>query len=125
MANFMHIYHHFLLLLHYRNFSILQFYNTCPLDDPPPKLRYLIIKISIHLPDHPGVRLKQATLCSGLSSRNSGSSLEHWSVAIGQRGWNRQPNGGFNGLGTSPCNIILSRFSFGFGIGMADISALV
>ena len=46
-------------------------------------------------------------------------------MAIGQRGWKRQPVGGFSGLGTSPFRMMRSRLSVGSGIGMADISAWV
>ena len=67
----------------------------------------------------------QATKCPGRSSRNSGSSTEQFSWAMGQRGWKRQPVGGLRGLGTSPARVMRSRFLVGSGIGMADISAWV
>ena len=54
-----------------------------------------------------------------------GSDWLHLSTAKAQRGWNRQPLGGFNGLGTSPLRMIRSLLRVGFGMGMADINALV
>jgi hypothetical protein len=44
-------------------------------------------------------------------------------IAIGQRGWNRQPAGGSVGLGTPPPSTIRWRRSLGRGSGIADISA--
>jgi hypothetical protein len=37
---------------------------------------------------------QQATQWFGLISLKTGSSTEHWSIATGQRGWNRHPVGG-------------------------------
>src|SRR6266496_2460746 len=68
---------------------------------------------------------QQATQWSGRSSLNCGSSCEQISIATGQRGWKRQPFGGFKGLGTSPFKIVRCLFKRGFGTGMADMSAIV
>ena len=42
-----------------------------------------------------------------------------------QRGWNRQPDGGLTGLGTSPLRMTRLRRSSGSGTGMADMRASV
>src|SRR5712692_2084436 len=47
------------------------------------------------------------------------------SIALGQRGWNLQPDGGLIGLGTSPGRIMRSVLCFGSGIGIADSNATV
>src|SRR5512143_3913828 len=79
----------------------------------------------LHFPR--GVHAKwHAAQCPGFISRNSGSSIAQISnCAMGQRVWKRQPEGGFNGLGTSPLSTIRVRLILGSGIGMADINALV
>ena len=41
-------------------------------------------------------------------------------MAYGQRVWNRQPAGGFAGLGTSPSSTICSRRAFALGSGMGS-----
>ena len=48
-------------------------------------------------------------------------------IALGHRGWKRQPSGGLIGFGTSPSRSIGLRFrpSSGFGIGTAESSAPV
>jgi hypothetical protein len=51
--------------------------------------------------------------------------LEQISLAMGQRVWNRQPEGGLIGLGTSPLSTIRLLFFSGSGIGIADISETV
>ena len=59
--------------------------------------------------------------------RSSGVTSAHSSVAMGQRGWNTQPVGGFNGLGTSPDRMMRSLWAsmIGSGMGTADSNALV
>ena len=58
---------------------------------------------------------------------SGGSSWTQRSWALGQRGWNRQPDGGSIGEGTSPSRITRSRCSAasGSGTGIADSSAPV
>src|ERR687888_505079 len=70
---------------------------------------------------------RQAAQCPGFTSRSSGTTCRHRSIAIGQRGWNTQPDGGLSGLGTSPRSTTRSRraSSSGSGIGTADSSARV
>ena len=46
----------------------------------------------------------QATWWPLVAERKTGSISEQTGLANGQRGWKRQPAGGFNGLGTSRCN---------------------
>jgi hypothetical protein len=46
-------------------------------------------------------------------------------IFMGQRGWKRQPEGRWNGLGVSPCKMIRSRRRLGFGTGMTEMRALV
>ena len=67
----------------------------------------------------------QATWHPGATSVSAGSEARHSSAAKGQRVWNRQPAGGFLGLGRSPCNKIRSRLTVGSGMGMAESSARV
>src|SRR5450830_1736909 len=69
----------------------------------------------------------QATQWSGSTSLNSGSFTEHTSLAYRHLGWNRQPLGGFTGLGTSPVRITRCRLpsTSGSGTGTALISAFV
>ena len=67
----------------------------------------------------------QATWCSGGSSArgtSSGSSVRQRSCAFGQRGWNRQPDGGAAGEGRSPRRTIRSRpaSASGSAVGTAD-----
>ena len=53
---------------------------------------------------------------------------EQIGITLGQRGWKRQPGGGFNGEGISPLNIIgldPASASSGSVNWEADISALV
>src|ERR671917_2609826 len=78
----------------------------------------------------PALQLMQwqaATQCSGLTSRHTGSSWPHASVAYGQRLLKRQPEGGFTGEGTSPSRTIRSRSSStsGSGTGTAESRAWV
>src|SRR4030042_6210894 len=68
---------------------------------------------------------QQATMWSLLTSRKGGSSMPHISMATGQRGWKRQPPGGFNGLGTSPCRMMRSLLRVGSGMGRAEHHAWV
>src|SRR5215469_13635599 len=58
---------------------------------------------------------------------SGGSSRVQISVAYRQRGWNRHPDGGATGLGTSPSSTICSRRaeSSGSGTGTADSRASV
>ena len=56
----------------------------------------------------------QAAGCSGPSPRrgsSGGSSLTQTGAALGHRGWNRQPDGGAMGEGTSPARMICFRWS--------------
>ena len=46
-------------------------------------------------------------------------------ITKGQRVWKRQPEGGFFGLGTSPCSRIRLGFASMDGIGIAESSAWV
>jgi hypothetical protein len=55
----------------------------------------------------------------------TGSSTEQTSMTDGQRGWNRQPEGGSRGEGTSPVRIISSRSMSGWEGSAADIRAFV
>ena len=47
--------------------------------------------------------------------------------AMGQRGWNTQPDGGLSGLGTSPPqhHALAPRLDAGSGMGTAESSACV
>ena len=56
-----------------------------------------------------------------------GSSCEQMSCAFQQRVWNRHPDGGFAGEGTSPTRTIWSRLPrrVGSGAGTAESSAWV
>src|SRR5207247_11303581 len=58
---------------------------------------------------------------------SSGSESTQTCAALGHRGWNRQPDGGLIGEGTSPTRRIRSRRSdaSGSGTGTADNSAFV
>ena len=47
------------------------------------------------------------------------------SIAYGQRVWNRRPEGGLIGLGTSPFRIIRSRFTVGSAMRFAESKAWV
>ena len=58
--------------------------------------------------------------CIGTSA---GSCWPQTGIACGQRGWKRQPDGGFSGLGTSPCRMISSRRSSGWLGSAAENSA--
>ena len=64
---------------------------------------------------------RQAAQCPGFTSRRSGTTCRQRSTAMGQRGWNTQPGGGFRGLGTSPRSTTRSRraSTSGSGIGTA------
>src|SRR5262245_28314705 len=44
-------------------------------------------------------------------SVSAGSTLLHFSIAFGQRGWKRQPAGGSSALGTSPLTIVRGRLA--------------
>ena len=61
-----------------------------------------------------------ATRCPLPISRSGGSSRLQMSAAYGQRGLNRQPAGGFTGLGTSPGRMMRVLWRCGSGIGTAD-----
>jgi hypothetical protein len=52
-----------------------------------------------------------------------GSSAEQRGWACGQRVWKRQPVGGLNGLGTSPCSMTRLVCKLGSGFGIAASSA--
>ena len=67
----------------------------------------------------------QATQWPSLLRFSTGSSREHSALAIGQRVWKWQPDGGLMGLGTSPSSLIRLRPTRGSGIGTADSSASV
>ena len=67
----------------------------------------------------------QLTKCWLLTSFFKGISYLHISSAYLQRGWKGQPDGGFEGLATSPWSNIFGDFILGFGIGIADNSASV
>ena len=78
--------------------------------------------------------LLDARLGAGQAARSplafgssGGTSLTQRSWALGQRGWNRQPDGGSIGDGTSPSRITRSRSlaASGSGTGIADSSAPV
>ncbi|OGO08793.1 MAG: hypothetical protein A2Y61_07910 [Chloroflexi bacterium RBG_13_60_13] len=56
---------------------------------------------------------------------SGGSIILQDSDALEQRGWNRQPEGGLAGLGTSPGRIRRARFVNGSGIGVESTSAWV
>ena len=76
----------------------------------------------------PGSRGKwQAARSPPALGSSGGSSWTQRSWALGQRGWNRQPDGGSIGDGTSPSRITRSRFwaASGSGTGIADSSAPV
>src|SRR2546428_12214389 len=66
------------------------------------------------------VRTWQATQCPGEISLSVCSFAEHDGTRSAQRVWNRQPEGGLIGLGTSPSSRIRLRFIVGSGIGTAD-----
>ena len=66
---------------------------------------------AVPIPD-PQVRRKRISLQSGC-------------LAIGQRVWKWQPEGGLIGLGTSPSRTMRLRLTAGSGIGTADSSASV
>ena len=68
---------------------------------------------------------RHATWWPGATSRSSGSTCAHCSIAIGQRVLNRHPEGGLIGVGTSPCRMILLLFRLGSGMGIADNRACV
>src|SRR5213078_1832907 len=53
------------------------------------------------------------------------SFCEHEGTRSEQRVWNRQPEGGLIGLGTSPSRMIRLRLMVGSGIGTAESSASV
>src|SRR6516164_11827071 len=69
----------------------------------------------------------QATQWPGRTSRSSGRIRLQLSTAIGQRGWNTQPDGGLIGLGTSPFTgrNLRSASTLGSGTGTASRSARV
>ena len=69
----------------------------------------------------------QATQWPGRTSRSSGRIRLQLSTAIGQRGWNTQPDGGWIGLGTSPFTgrSLRPASTLGSGTGTASRSARV
>jgi hypothetical protein len=69
----------------------------------------------------------QATQWPGRTSRSSGRIRLQLSTAIGQRGWNTQPDGGWIGLGTSPFTgrNLRPASTLGSGTGTASRSARV
>src|SRR5262245_54197290 len=69
----------------------------------------------------------QATQWPGRTSRSPGRIRLQLSTAIGQRGWNTQPDGGLIGLGTSPFTgrNLRSASTLGSGTGTASRSARV
>src|SRR3990170_1076058 len=70
----------------------------------------------------------QAAICPGWGGRGAGASAAHGGIcALGHRGWNRQPDGGSIGEGTSPSRMIrfLCAASLGSAIGTAERSAPV
>src|SRR4030095_11796413 len=71
------------------------------------------------------VRTWQATQCPGEISFKTCSFSEQEGTRSEHRVWNRQPEGGLIGLGTSPSSKIRLRFIVGSGIGTADRSASV
>ena len=71
-----------------------------------------------------------ATRWPDASSRKGGSSVSQFSGLLSwrrnqQRVWNRQPDGGFAGDGTSPVSTSRRLFTRGSGSGIADRSAIV
>ncbi len=72
----------------------------------------------------------QATLCPSPMSRSSGRSVEHRSGLSSRsrsqhRVWNRQPDGGLAGDGTSPLSTMRLFLMVGSGSGTADIRLTV
>lgn len=67
----------------------------------------------------------QAAQWPSTFSSSGGSTWAQICWASGQRVRNRQPEGGLNGLGTSPTSTIRLRLAFGTGSGMAESSAIV
>ncbi len=65
----------------------------------------------------------QATQCPSPASCNVGSCRAHISLRSGQRVWKEHPEGGFMGLGTSPCKRIFFFWTSGSGIGTAESKA--
>ena len=55
--------------------------------------------------DHAASLRWQALRWPGATSRNTGCSTLHRSIACGQRGWKWQPVGGFSGEGISPLTV--------------------
>src|SRR6266545_7161841 len=70
-------------------------------------------------------RTWQATQCPGEICLRTCSFSEQEGTRMGQRVWNRQPDGGLIGLGTSPSSRIRLRLTAGSGMGTADSSASV
>src|SRR5205823_9621673 len=71
------------------------------------------------------VRTWHATQCPGEICFRTCSFCEHDGTRRPQRVWNRQPDGGLIGLGTSPSRMIRFRFTVGSGMGTAESSASV
>ena len=67
----------------------------------------------------------QAAEWFGARVTNFWSTPEQLGSAIGQRGWNRQPDGGSTGEGMSPDKMMRLDFAKGSGTGTAESSALV
>ena len=64
-----------------------------------------------------------SSMSGGTTSAQMAGSPSCWRTW--QRGWKRQPDGGFTGLGTSPLRMTRWRRISGLGTGMADMSASV
>ena len=67
----------------------------------------------------------QATKWPGAICRNAGASVLQRSHACAHRVWKRHPDGGWIGLGTSPCRTTLWRRSASSICGIAERSAFV
>src|SRR4029077_10752749 len=67
----------------------------------------------------------QAVKRSGFTSRQAGSSVRQCGMALGQRGWKRQPVGGLIGLGISPDSTMRWRRVPGWSGRAAESSACV
>ena len=50
-------------------------------------------------------------------STRGGTTLRHWGITCGQRGWKAQPGGGSSGLGASPARMMRWRRRSGSGSG--------
>ena len=118
-----------------RKYTIAQFNKDFPDDDACLEwLRNYLYPQKIECPicqkptKHHRIKTKKVygcDFCGHQISPTAGTIFEHSSMATGQRGWKWQPGGGFCGLGTSPSNMMRSRSSLGFGIGIADMRAWV